>query len=198
MVTVKKLAVVTLCSLVLAAGALDSRLKAMVPTERIQKGKKLVCPAVDTLNRYFATDPYPVFRMDLACQNALKVAHEMETRAGVDKAFIAAKIKSILDPVKDFLGYIHTFSGIVKPLIEESLTSQPGADKANCLILKFCESKDDAYAFFNKNVNDKAVLVSACKEFTTLFEDIKASLNDDAMKAYNELMLKLKNFQKNK
>ena len=198
----KKVIMLSACYL-----AIDARLHCMdksvqMPAEsHVEKrvgGKKLICPEMDMLNSYLEVDPLIVVRMEKAYAATLKAAHETSVSGKNDKQFVAEQIKSILAPVKQFFGKIREFGSMVRPLVEKSLLSggvsmDAHIDRANCLILKFLESKDDTDTFFVKNVNTRDELIGACVEFATFFEDIRTSLSDNVKKAYYATLEKLKN-----
>lgn len=163
------------------------------------QGKKLLSPEMDLLNKELTILPSGIVRLFKAQESAKIVAGQLEANPQIslhEQKEVYEQIRFILSPVGQFFGLIRSYRNMIVPLIKESLCGQEASknriDTSECLILKFFESHDEVYAFFEKHVKTREQLCIACKEFLTFFQDIRVSLSDEALNAYKKVMEELK------
>jgi len=187
-----------------ASGTPSASQTAQATKQPQQGGKKLTCAEMGMLNAVLSSNPVGVMRMDLSYNAACKVLKDLPN-APEDKKYISGQIALLLEPVKQFFDIIQSYSGMIRPLVEESLLNiaptdhtkhQPTKPAKKVYILDFFDSPKDAATYFDSAIQTKADLKVACFEFLTFFRDLKASLTADAIKAYDGLRQQLKSTSK--
>ncbi len=214
------LAKATILSVSFIAGAQSMWAMAPIPLQTFDvlkaEGKKLTVSEMNLLDTVLQGSPIGIVRMDIAYKTALKVLTELnkleaqvETKAidaAQEKVFLSTQMSSILAPVKEFFDEVHSYVGIIKPLIFESLmgkvrnvqTVQDALikDEKDCLFLKFFQSPESATNFFETFVKTRADLRLACNEFIVFFKDMRKNLSPKAIDAYRKMIDEIKKNQK--
>ena len=123
------------------------------------------------------------------------------------KEFIMKMITQMLVPVKEFFSHIQEHSGMVKPLIEESLKEHPSLDAkaaagdtmaTNALLIAFLTAPtDDIIAHFEERVTSIVELKKLSLELTYFLNDLTESFSPQVLQAYEELKQKLEAEKKN-
>lgn len=159
------------------------------------KHSKLTSPEMDMLNTMLAANPIGTMRLNMGYNAAQKTLKELPAMQDSHDA-ISEKMALLLAPVKEFFDIIQAFSGMIKPLVEESLMSK-AKNNQKIYLLEFFNATGGATLYFEKAVTNKAELELVCKEFMTFFSDLKVSLTPEANEAYKKLVEQYKNNKAN-
>lgn len=164
------------------------------------KGKQLKGMFVKIFNGVLVSYPTTTLRMTAAAQRAQVILNNIENLKPVgvtekseiiyfdknedEKAFIKEQLRSVLEPVEKFFENIQEHMNIVKKLLSESLTDQK---IENSIIYKVLSNVRDSFLNYSCSIIATIPeLEKAATEFVIFFEDIKASMDDDAKKAFQE------------
>lgn len=165
--------------------------------------KTLTAPSMKLLSDVLRSAPIAIVRMHLANLAARKALHSFNVEpTGVHKkspadeqAEVHVHLKRILSPVKDFLLEIKEYTGIVKPLIVESLGEKEAAQ--SLLMKSFDEAlispattaagENPVEQYFLRKVTNRDELHKVCLDFNKFFSDLHKSFSPDALAAFQEL-----------
>lgn len=91
----------------------------------------------------------------------------------------ACKIE-LFDPIAEFLGFLHKYQIMLKPLVLQSLNNE---DESILYSFFFCNEKK-ILNFFDDRITSIALLQQICDEFTPFASDMIASLSRSTRLAY--------------
>ncbi len=174
-------------------------------------GKVLECTQMDLLNSAFTANPIAVLKINMARKTLRtvfkKICDEEEkeknqkTRTILspkeEKAFVQKQVEIMLLPVKEFFDSLIKYRGMVRPVLELSLESQP-EEKGTSFLIKCCDAQKDIFTFCEKEINTKKNLKLICAEISQFFNDLNTSLKQPAKDSYHAFVKELKAKKKKK
>lgn len=187
------------------------------------EAKKLTGTQVAFLNCSLVPMPTVTFRLKASQEQANRISgllsddakfkacearmNELPDKNGViklkpeGKKFIMNMITQMLVPVKEFFSHIQEHSGMVKPLIEESLKEHSSLDanapagetmaKNAHLIAFLTAPTDDIIAHFEERITSILELKKLSLELTYFLNDLTESFSPQVLQAYEDLIQKV-------
>lgn len=158
------------------------------------KGKELKAPQMKLLN--LKMEAIAVVRTKVTSDKAERVIQEIEALQNAcsaiatpgsekqktfvsdaaEQAFIAERLNLMLEPIKKFFEIVCSYKKYIIPIVAESLGITE-KDLAKSWFLRFFATKEDAMAFFEREVKTLGDLKTLSKEFITVFDDLYTNLS---------------------
>ncbi len=113
-----------------------------------------------------------------------------QTVTPTETAFITKQLDAILKPVEQFFDIIQQYSGMVLPILKESMTNHNLLEKS--FLVEYFSAQEHIKEFSAKKANSFENLETLCNELISFFNDLDASFSPEVEAAYKDLVKQLK------
>ena len=176
--------------------------KKKAKTKKKSVGIKIKHNNVMLLNTSLVDYPEVILRIQLSAKSVgqvKKTATDQKSafakKSTKDQAeFITRQLNKILAPVEQFFDSIQEYSGMILPILEESLKSHK--IEKDAILIKYFSSKTHIKDFCHKEIVTIDALEKFCTELSYFFADLNATFDINVKKAFKVFMTEFKSKRK--